>query len=91
MILFCIFQVIDHAALKPVRQTDFGYEVGGICVTSHWLVVTHSIYFEGLTKVYSIPDLKVRGSVPLKGWWPRADRDGRVYVPYTGTITITNR
>ncbi len=50
MILFCIFQVIDHAALKPVRQTDFGYEVGAICVTSHWLVVTQSIYLKALPK-----------------------------------------
>ncbi len=27
-------------------------------------------------------------SVLLKGWWPRADRDGRVYVPYTEIITM---
>ena len=41
------------------------------------------------SRVYSLPQLKLRDSVQVAGWWPRADSgNGMVYIPHTRTITM---
>ena len=87
-----LFQVIDHAALKPVRQADLGHNrIDGMCVTRQWLVVSDYVYNNII--VYSLPDLQLRDQIRVSGRRPRADSDGMVYiagVEYISMLEISN-
>ncbi len=75
-------------ALKPVRQTELGYPTEGFCITRQWLVVVRAHWAQPALTVYSLPDLKFRDSIQTRGWWPRADGDNVIYLPYNDYVSM---
>ncbi len=82
------FQIIDHLDLTPVRQTELGYPTEGFCITRQWLVIVRAHWAQPALDVYSLPDLKFRDSTQTGGWWPRADNDNMVYLPFGNNISM---
>ncbi len=81
------FQGVDYGGLTPVRYMRLKHNVSGLCVSGAWLVITE--YRTNTTRLYSLPDLTLHHQVTVE-WCklPRADNDGRVYVPALSYITV---
>ncbi len=71
--------------MTPVRYKRLAETCNGICISGQWLVVS----LDQAVRVYSLPHLDPGQEIRIVSpRYPRADVDGRIYVPGTDGVSI---